>query len=184
MKTIAINDRCYELICQRTSSRSAIYRGINRYLRIGDPASIAHELAIHKRLARGGFPIAPLLGEGVVDGHAYFIEADLGTIVFGDCFNDEIAKRGAVDEVSFLAYLDVVQAWTHAQLRHPLADEAAADDFVRIIRLPQCQRSLPELASASEEAFAKAMVRLRDFPMVWTHGDFHSYNVCASGYRC
>ena len=66
VKTIAINNRRYELVCQRTSYRSAVYRGTDSYLRIGDPAPIAHELAIHKQLASYGFPVAPLLGEGEV----------------------------------------------------------------------------------------------------------------------
>ena len=46
---------------------------------------------------------------------------------------------------------------------------------------PQLQQRLPDLASLSEQAFVKILARLRDFPTVWTHGDFHPYNVCAGG---
>ncbi|MEZ4712662.1 MAG: phosphotransferase [Caldilineaceae bacterium] len=180
MKTIVINDRGYELVCRRTSSRTAIYRGSDGYLRIGDRAPIAHELAIHKRLAGCGFPVAALLGEGEVDGQAYFIEADLGEAVFGERFDAEMAEHRAVDNDSFQAYMAVVQAWAHTQLRHPLAVDAT-DDFAQMLRLPQLQHRLPDLATVSEQAFVKIMARLRDFPMVWTHGDFHPYNVCAGG---
>jgi hypothetical protein len=180
LSTLTINDQIFTLVCGDRFSGRAVYRGPGIYLRIGIPALIVREEAIHRRLWAAGFPVAPLLQTGEEAGQPFFCEAALGKVVLGEIYEAEMQAEGAVSEGSFRHLLTVLLRWAEAQLRNANQDGTPAD-LAQTVRLSAVERLLPSLLPLTRQAFARAQQRLAVFPTVLTHGDFHPYNLCING---
>ncbi|MEZ4733054.1 MAG: phosphotransferase [Caldilineaceae bacterium] len=180
MSILQINNQTYTLVCGDRFRGRAVYRGPAAYLRIGLPAVIEHEIAIHRRLLALGFPVAPLLQTGVQDGQPFFIEAALGDAVWGDRLEVETHQHGAVLDASFADLLVLILRWTEAQLQN-LAPAETRADLAATVRLADVERLLPEHILLTRQVFARAQQRLALFPTVLTHGDFHPHNLCPGG---
>lgn len=180
MSTIQVNQQSYSLVCGDRLRGRAVYRGPDRYLRIGLPAVIEHEITIHRHLLAQGFPVAPLLQTGVQDGQPFFIEAALGDVVWGDLLEMETREHGTACESSFADLLALILHWTEAQLQNP-ASTAIHADLATTVRLADVERLLPGHNLLTRQAFARAQQRLAVFPVVRTHGDFHPHNLCPGG---
>lgn len=180
MSTLTIHDQTFTLVCGNRFVGRAVYHGAGVYLRIGLPALIAREEAIHRRLWDAGFPVAPLLQTGEESGQPFFCEGALGDAVLGDLYEAEMQANDAVNENSFQHFLVIVLRWAEAQLRNATKEGTPAD-LAHTIRLSAVERLLPSLLPLTEQVFARAQQRLAVFPTVLTHGDFHPYNVCRNG---
>ena len=180
MSTLQINNRTYTLVCGDRFHGRAVYRGAAAYLRIGLPAVIEREMAIHRHLLAQGFPVAPLLQTGVQDGQPFFIEAALGDAVWGDSLEAETHNHGAVQASAFADLLALILRWTEAQLRNPAPAQTRVN-LAATVRLADVERLLPAYALLTRQVFARAHQRLAVFPAVLTHGDFHPYNLCPGG---
>lgn len=180
MSTITIEDQTYTFVCGNRFSGRAVYRGPETYLRIGLPAVVERELTIHRQLLARGFPVAPLLGTGMHDGQPYFSEAALGHPVFGECMEAETQAQGAVSEASFRSLLVLIRRWGEAQLQQ-IVPAGSCADLSTTVRLADVTRLLPAYSVLTRHVFDRLTQRLAVFPTVFTHGDFHPYNLCAGG---
>jgi len=180
LSTITIDDQTYTFVCGNRFRGRAVYRGNGAYLRIGLPALVERELTLHHQLLAYGFPIASLLGTGIHDGQPYFIEAALGDPVFGDFMEAETQEQGAVSEASFRSLLALILRWGEAQLQN-IALASSPADLSTTVRLADVTRLLPEYSVLTQRVFDRLTQRLAVFPTVFTHGDFHPYNLCAGG---
>lgn len=180
MSTLQINNRTYTLVCGDRFRGRAVYRSAAAYLRIGLPAVIEREMAIHRHLQLQEFPVAALLETGVQDGQSFFIEAALGDTVWGDSLEAETHNHGAIQTSAFANLLALILRWTEAQLRNPAPAQTCAN-LAETVRLADVERLLPAYALLTRQVFARAQQRIDVFPAVLTHGDFHPYNLCPGG---
>ena len=174
---LSIGGVAYEHVVTRNIS---IYRGDDAYLRIGAAGDVRSEHAIHKRLLESGFPVAELLSEGEHRGLGWYTEASLGHDTLGDIFDAETSEGGTIADGTFGSFLSVILAWGRAQLS-AASDTDFADDFRRMCLIEEAVVAYPDLAGDIQSAFGIAVSRLRAFPAVPTHGDFHAFNACAGG---
>lgn len=178
--TIQVNEQIYTLVCGDRFTGRAVYRGSDTYLRIGLPAVIEQEIAIHRRLLALGFPVAPLLQTGIGDGQPFFLEAALGDTVWDDKLEAETHVHGTVRDSSFTDLLALILRWTEAQLQN-LAPAETQADLAATVRLADVERLLPAYTLLTRQVFERAQQRLAVFPVVLTHGDFHPHNLCPGG---
>jgi|SoiMetStandDraft_5_1073268.scaffolds.fasta_scaffold127677_2 hypothetical protein len=128
-RRLTIAGQTFERVCVRRTG-VAVYRGDQTYLRIGP--ELAAELDLHKAMLSFGFPVAGILGEGMHEGFAYFIEESLGPQTLGDRFEEELDARGGITDEGFAEFMDVVERQTWAQLSMP-PRPASADEFDHVL---------------------------------------------------
>jgi aminoglycoside phosphotransferase (APT) family kinase protein len=178
--TVSVDGQTFELVYTPLPDRRATYRGAGTYLRMGPREEVEPVYARHQQLWNLGFPVARLLQAGERAGQFYYIEESLGDQVLGDIFTDEWQRSGAIADATFAAFLTTARSWAEAELR-TAATVTIAEEFGRVARVREATQALPQLQSPTEDAFARARDRLRHFPVVVTHGDFHAFNICERG---
>ena len=179
-QTLTVDGTTYELVGVQREGMSAVYRGEGCYLRIGEKAKIERDLALHKKMEAAGFPVARLLGEGMYEDMAYFVEASLGERRLGIAFGDEYEESGAVHAETFSELIAVTERHVRAQLQTQIS-EPLWDEFAAGIRLDELCKELPDDAERIRARFAEAKKKLASFPFVVTHGDFNTQNLYRDG---
>lgn len=177
---VSVDGQIFELVCTRGPDGRSTYRGTGTYLRMGPREELEPEYVRHQQLWNLGFPVARLVQAGERAGQFYYIEESLGDPVFGDIFTDEWKRSGVIADAMFAAFLANVRDWAETQLR-TASTVMIAEEFRHVTRVHEVTQALPQLQSQTEHAFAKARDRLRSFPVVVTHGDFHAFNICERG---
>lgn len=173
-----VNGASYELVVARTHLR--IYRSGQMYLRIGAREYVKAEEHNHRQLILLGFPVPTILAAGEHEDECFFVEQSAGDETFGDIFDSETERDGAIRPASFAAFCQVVLRWSAAQLAASAWDDPRAE-FARLTRRDEALRALPSLALKTQAAFERASQRLNAMPAVLCHADFHAYNICAGG---
>jgi hypothetical protein len=172
-----MNGRDFEQVCVRRSG-VAVYHASDAYLRIG--AGIEVELATHRRMVEHGFPVAPLLDEGIHDGVPYFVEASLGSSTLGEAFDRERETFGRISESTFAAFNTVAGRHARAQVATSTPDWSSVD-FAELIGLEPAAGLVPELATDLRAEWERVDDQLQALPGTLLHFDLHPYNMCAGG---
>jgi hypothetical protein len=174
----------YRFTYHHSRDALSIYKSREAYLRIGRRAAVERELERHRQWLKLGFPLPDLLAQGEHGGWFYAIEASAGERVFGEIFEQESRQCGQISDTSFDAYLTLVGRFAESQLRTQTATQTQDNirsEFAALVRLDGVLTELPHLRDKTLAAFEHAITRLQCFPSVYSHGDFHPYNVCPGG---
>jgi len=138
---------------------------------------VERELQHHIHWLKLGFPLPDILAQGEQGGWFYAIEASAGEVVFDEIFEQESRQFGQVSDASFSAYLTMVCRFAESQLRTQMEDDIRRE-FAALVRLEGVLTELPHLRDMTLAAFESAVAHLQCFHAVYSHGDFHPYNVC------
>lgn len=177
-----INGETFCLVLERR--RGAILYSNNdrsKYLRIGEPALIHHELQFHKKLIDLGFPVAQILDEGPYKTMAYWIEESLGKEHLGDLFARQTKETGSIPEESFQRFLAIVKAVHEAQEKTLEISDINSDALKIAIGFNDIVSELPEHAENLRAVWEKVLHDLKDWPSCVTHGDFLPHNILEGG---
>lgn len=90
-----VGEQHFDLVVTRADGVS-IYRGDDRYLRIGPADELDEEIAIQRRMLDAGFPVPDLIETGEHKGLRYAIESSLGLDTLGDRFDVEVPATGSI----------------------------------------------------------------------------------------
>ncbi len=77
--------------------------------------------SFHRQLITLGFPVAPILGDGLIAGQQYSIEASCGPDHFSALFARDIAVTGHIEQITYTNYLALIKQFHEAQINteHP-----------------------------------------------------------------
>lgn len=179
-QSIELQGIIFKFVKSQRDGNSAVYKGVENYLRIGTPAKIASDLRLHKRMASAGFPVAKLITEGELDGKNYFIESSVGEKTISQTFAEETEAAGEISEESFNQFLNVADQFARAQLRTQTF-ERDFEEFGRGIHLDILCQELPQYAEKIQTRFKKIQEKTAELPFVISHGDFNPHNLYAKG---
>lgn len=161
-------------------SGSAVYKSADSFLRIGDAQKINASLELHKRMEHFGFPVAPLLAEGIVGGQQYYIETSLGEKHLGELFAEDMKGVNEISEATFRDFLDISEKFARAQLNTKI-NWRDYEGFSKGIHLDSMCEELPEYAESMNERFSQVKQKTASLPFVLTHGDFNPNNLYPDG---
>lgn len=177
---IVLGGITFEFVKSQRDGNSAVYKGLDSYLRIGSAEKIHSDLALHKRMESAGFPVARLIAEGELGGKAYFIESSVGEKTLSQMFAEETEATGAISEESFNQFLSVTDQFARAQLRTQTA-KRTFEEFADGIHLDILCQELPQYAEKIKARFKEVQERATELPFVISHGDFNPHNLYAGG---
>ena len=178
-ESLTIDGVSYTLVGVQREGISAVYRGPDRYLRLGETHKMERDLMFHKRMESAGFPVAKLLEEGEYEGRKYFVEASLGEKRLGITFGEDYGATGAIEAEHFNQMMEVVETHVRAQFSAQVPVHWA--EFALGIHLDFLLKELPESAAVISAKFEAVQSKLSTFPFVVTHGDFNPQNMYANG---
>lgn len=116
-ENIQVESKDFTLVKIQRDEITAIYKGDNIFLRIGDEKRISKDLQTHKNMLALGFPIAEILSEGYLEKYKYFIETSLGDENFSSIFTKEVHKIGKISAKSFNDFLSITKKLGESQLK-------------------------------------------------------------------
>ena len=178
MDKLRIDGVDYELLkAQRGGQR--VYRGADRYLRIGAHERIAKDIATHRAMSGMGFPVAAILSSGTLGGEDYFVEQSLGESRFRDLFENDTKQNGEISARHFEQFLHITKLYLEAQLNALVPPSAAS--FASGVHLDILRQELPHYAISLKDKFERITQKLSGFPYVLTHGDFNPANMYPLG---
>lgn len=177
---VELEGTVFEFVKSQRDDKSAVYKGPNSYLRIGNPEKIQSDLAFHKRMESAGFPVAKLIAEGYLDGKAYFIESSVGEKTLSKTFAEDTETTGAISQESFDHFLNIAGQFARAQLRTQTS-ERNIEEFADGIHLDILCQELPQHAERIQTRFKKVQERTTELPFVISHGDFNPHNLYSGG---
>ncbi|MDD5083738.1 MAG: aminoglycoside phosphotransferase family protein [Candidatus Moranbacteria bacterium] len=178
--SIAINGENFVLVKIQRDNESAIYKGADTFLRLGEKGRIIQELAIHKRMEELSFPVARLLKEGEYEGQLYFIETSLGAEHYGELFARDVKKYGRISDERFEDFLAIMKRFARAQVS-TCGEQRDEDRFADSIHMPMLLDEFPDLAPRIQKYYIEAMKKLALFPFCLTHGDCNPHNIHTGG---
>ena len=176
-RVLRLNGRRYDLVVTRRTGVS-VYRGEGVYLRLGH--ALTPELAVHRQMLHGGFPVADILEVGEHEGEPYLIEKSLGPSTLGDLYAEQVEVRGYVDDQAFAPFLQAMRRHARAQLagERRRFDAVVLAEFLGVGRAAEnVSAQAPRITSA----FRRAEKSLRRWPLTLQHADLHPYNTCRGG---
>jgi len=178
-ETLYIEGKEFQLLGKQRSG-AAVYRGPGCYLRMGNRASIAHDLAQHREMVAAKYSVANILSEGEHEGKMYFIEESLGSQSFRALFADEYTATGAVSGKHFADFTGIAKKLYAAQLK---ARREAWDvgEFAAGANVTKFARELPVYRAEIEAKFVAAAERLKKLPGTLLHGDCNAANMYEGG---
>ncbi len=179
-ENIQVESKDFTLVKIQRDEITAIYKGDNIFLRIGDEKRISKDLQTHKNMLALGFPIAEILSEGYLEKYKYFIETSLGDENFSSIFTKEVHKIGKISAKSFNDFLSITKKLGESQLK-TMSNEKDFISFSKDIHLDMLLDELPQYAENIQSRFDKAVNRLSELPFVLTHGDFNPFNTHRKG---
>ncbi|MFA6094844.1 MAG: phosphotransferase [Candidatus Paceibacterota bacterium] len=177
--TFVFKKEKYEHVTSRIGA--AVYRGRNKYLRIGDKNLIEKDIQNHGLFTKYGFPVSKILSKGVYQGNHFYIESSLGRKSLAKIFIKEMKKDGCVSEPSFASFLTVSKRYAKRQLASAVPFETLKTEFEQGILIAKLKKALPQYAVAIEDQYQKVVKKIRTLPLVLSHGDFCPFNVYKKG---
>lgn len=178
-ESLIIEGKQFQLLGKQRSG-AAVYRGPDQYLRIGEKASIAHDLAQHREMEQAKYPVAPILSEGEHEDKAYFIEASLGTKSFRALFEEDYVTHGAVAADHFSSFTSIAKKLYAAQLK-ATRDTWDVGEFAAGANVVKFARELPVYRAEIEAKFVAVAERLKKLPGTLLHGDCNAANMYEGG---
>jgi len=175
-----INGNSFELVKAQREGISAVYKGEQTYLRIGDKTKIVRDIENHRKMEGAGFPVAHIIEEGEYEGMRYFIETSLGEQTLGSLFAQDIKTQGYITDEHFSTFVSIATTLAKAQM-YTKTVSADFDAFARAIHLDILQEELPQHKDTLRDIFTEVSNRLSVFPFVLTHGDFNPHNIYPDG---
>ncbi len=181
-QTLHINGEDFFLFLERRAG-AVLYANESRdkYLRIGDPQTVARELAFHKKLLSEGFPVAKILGEGEFQKRLYWIEESLGVEHCGDIFFRETRELGGISEKTFGHFLEIVRQTKSAQERTLIRHVSDLTALRQAVFMDELMKELPDQRMRMKKIWQWIQDDLRDWPFCLTHGDFLPNNILEGG---
>src|SRR3989344_5611813 len=179
-KTLKIDDKVFELVVVQREGDTAVYRGGDQYLRVGNREKIERDLKLHHKMEEAGLPVASVISDGEWEGNRYFIEKSLGEKRFRDVFEEDAAENGAASDENFEKFLKISEKFTRAQVKTAFS-EKDFEGFARGIHLDFLCAELPEQAEKIRHRFEEVAEKLKVFPFVITHGDLNPSNMYPDG---
>lgn len=175
-----LNNKKYDLVRVQRGDFSAVYKGLDTYLRIGDPNKINKDLIRHREMEKFGFPVSQILEEGEFNNMSYFIEASIGEKKFGTLFREDYELNKEINENNFNNFLEIINNFAKAQLNTQV-DVKDFDNFTNGVYLNVLCGELPQYKEKILSIFLRVKERLSVFPFVLTHGDFNANNIYPKG---
>lgn len=179
-ENIVLGGITFEFVKSQRDGNSAVYKGVESYLRIGTPDKIKSDLALHKRMESAGFPVAKIMAEGEIDGKAYFIESSVGDKTLSQMFAEETEITGEISQESFNQFLNIADQFARAQLRTQ-TPKRTFEEFADGIHLDILCQELPQYADKVQMRFREVQRKAAELPFVISHGDFNAHNLYAGG---
>jgi hypothetical protein len=179
-QSLEINGEKYKLLKKRIYNPVYVYRGKNKFLRIGSSSVVGRELALHRRLLACGFPLAKILGSGKMGNQKYFIEESLGDRHFGQIFAHDCRVRGSVSTSNFEAFRKVLLKFASAQLS-TRKKSGNFQHFHKGINLHFMNKESPKQRTKTALAIKLMQKKLQKLPFVQTHGDLGPFNIYPKG---
>lgn len=179
-ESLMVENQVFTLVKIQRDKITAIYKGTDVFLRIGDEKRILKDLQTHREMYALGFPIAKIVSEGFLDTNKYFIETSLGDENFSSIFSQEINDFGEISNKSFTDFLTIAKKLGQSQLK----TASEQKDFIRFskdIHLDILIEELPQYAENIKTRFDQATSHLSELPFVLTHGDFNPFNTHRKG---
>ncbi len=177
---LSINGESFVHFDTQRGNATAIYKGVDSFLRIGEVSKIKKDILFHKQMEVSGFPVAKFLAEGEFEGMYFFIEESMGERCFGQIFSDEYREFGKISESSFLQFLTIVKIFATAQLSTRTA-EKDWEGLRRGVQLERMCGELPQHRTKIEKRYDDIVTQLLPLPFVLTHGDFGPFNIYPKG---
>lgn len=178
-ESLVIEGKKFTLLGSQRSG-AFVYRGTDSYLRIGEMAAIAHDLAQHREMERSKYPVARILSEGELDGKMYFIEESLGPASFRALFGEDYARSGSVTSGHFEAFTGIAKKLYAAQLKSK-RDTWDVGEFAAGANVTKFARELPVYREEIEAKFVEKAERLKKLPGALLHGDCNAANMYEGG---
>lgn len=175
-----VENQEFTLVKIQRDGITAIYKGNNLFLRVGDTERILKDLQIHREMLELGFPVAEIVSDGFIDDYRYFIETSLGDDNFSAIFTQEVSEIGKISEENFGDFLNIAKKLGQSQLK-TMSSERDFIKFSKDIHLAMLLEELPEYAEKIKTRFEKAVSSLSRLPFVLTHGDFNPFNTHRKG---
>ncbi|MEO8065987.1 MAG: hypothetical protein ABI643_04020 [Candidatus Doudnabacteria bacterium] len=179
-KEITINNVKFVLIRKRAYKSVYVYRGPNRFLRLGPAGIIDREVKLHRQLYAKGFPFAKIAAKGKIGHQSYFIENSLGNFHFGQIFGSDCELTGNISNKNFTVFLKVILRFVKAQISTLKADRNY-NNFYTGIHLEDILNELPRLKTRTKQAIGRIKNKTDKLPFVLTHGDFGPFNIYPKG---
>jgi hypothetical protein len=178
--SITINGETFTLVKVQRDGESAIYKGTDTFLRLGEKERIVRDLATHKRMEKALFPVAHLLEEGKYEGYSYYIETSLGVKHYGELFAWDVKKYGCISDEKFSDFLDTMERFARAQVS--TCDELRNEkQFSKSIHMEMLMDELLTFSTQIQARYTEIMKRLSLFPFCLTHGDCNPHNLYPGG---
>lgn len=178
-ESLVIEGRQFALLGTQRSG-AAVYRGSDSYLRIGERAAIAHDLAQHREMEASKYPVARILSEGENDGKMYFTEESLGQKSFRAVFEENYISSGSVASGNFAAFTGIAKKLYTAQLKSK-RETWDVGEFASGANVTKFARELPVYRAEIEAKFVEAAERLKKLPGTLLHGDCNAANMYEGG---
>lgn len=175
---ILISGDTFAFVRGQRGDASAVYKSADAFMRIGNPAKILKDLAIHKSMEDAGFPVAKLIAEGELGDQAYFVEASLGHEHMGELFAHDTETQGSISTERFSDFASLAETYAHAQLSTGTGEISS---LKKGILLDDLCEELPEYADKLRARYEIVEENTKGLPNVLTHGDFNPNNLYPKG---
>lgn len=179
---IVFNNQKFSLVKIQRDGLSAIYKSEDKQkiLRIGDKNKISKDLQNHKKLFDQNYPVSEILEQGEHNDFGYFIEKTLGENLFGQIFKNDFENNGKISEENFDLLIEESKKLLSAQIKNSISEKRFAD-LENGVHVDWLIEELPELKNKILKRFDQAKENLKDFPFVFSHGDYNPYNAFPEG---
>lgn len=182
-KPLEIHGREWIYVKNRILDSGQVYRSPDdsQYLRIGAIEELNAEATFVRDLYHRGFPVPEVLGQGETNGLGYYVERSVGKRSFGEYFQSEYASQGRVSDATFAVYCEMMYKFLAVQL-DPANRIKGEGDLRKGIHLANVLEENPDIdATQIGHCIAKIENRLKEFPLVLTHGDLSPFNMFENG---
>lgn len=177
---IIIDEKKYTFLKRRDYTPVYVYQSGDSYLKIGSRLYIDESIASHTALFSAHFPVSKIIKIGTKNNQRYFIESSLGSHHFGYLFEDECKKNNQISPETFSQFMKVTKLFADAQSKY-LETEATFNQFKTLVHYYLLIKELPHLATQIKEAYLQVKRKLKNVPLVLSHGDFNPHNIYPQG---
>jgi aminoglycoside/choline kinase family phosphotransferase len=181
-QNVILNGVSFTLVKIQRDGLSAIYKSEDKtkILRIGDKVKIEKDLANHKKLIQQGYPVSEIVEESEDNDLGYFIEESLGENLFGQLFRSDYEQTGEVSDENFDLLIKESKKLLTAQIKNSVSDDRT-ESTIKGVHLDWLIDELPDEKDKIEKRLVLALQRLKNFPFVFSHGDYNPYNTFPDG---
>ena len=180
MQGIIIGGKRFQFVKRSRRGDVSIYNSGELFARVGEQNVIEPMMTLHKKFVEFGFPVPEIVAQGEVDGKKYFLEKSLGEKFFSFLFEDDIKKYGVISPELFEKFISITEkfAWAQFQTKVSSANGLSLTDLIGPKDLAE---ELPEYGEKIMKLYGEALNKIKNLPLVLTHGDFCSHNLFPDG---